>query len=191
MWSRHRPRDHVGIQAHDQSGPPCLPAYHRPFLRLPSGWLRPLRWLPTSAVTCSATSPRSPTPATGVADGNWSACSASRSARCWPAPDPWARSASGPATRPARTWPRSGPAATPDRHLAATRRGDRAPRVGPRRPRRPRSRHRRLAGGPATILTDTSAATGTPPAAPDGRHRRARPCVAAATTATRRFTCSP
>ena len=38
---------------HDQSGSPCLPLHHPPFARLPSGWPRPPRWLPTSAVTCS------------------------------------------------------------------------------------------------------------------------------------------
>jgi hypothetical protein len=52
-------------------------------------------------------------PATGEADGiHWSACSASRSARCWSAPGPWPPLASGPATRPARSWPASGSAAT-------------------------------------------------------------------------------
>jgi hypothetical protein len=105
--------DHVGIPAHDQSGPPCLPAHHLPLLRLPIDWLRPVCWHPISAGVCSATSPRSPTPAAGVADGiHWSACSASRSARCWPARGRWPPSPSGPATRPGRSWPRSGCAAT-------------------------------------------------------------------------------
>jgi hypothetical protein len=63
------PSDHVGIQAHDQSGPPCLPLHHPPFLRLPSGWTRPPRSPPTSAAACSTTLPRSPTHAIGVAGG--------------------------------------------------------------------------------------------------------------------------
>jgi hypothetical protein len=78
--------------------------------RLPSGWLRLLRWRPTSAVACSTASPRSPTPATGVADGTrWARCWPSR---CWLAPDPWPRWVSGPPTRPGRSWPRSGCATT-------------------------------------------------------------------------------
>jgi hypothetical protein len=86
--------------SHDQSGPPCLPAHRPPFLRPPIGWFRRRHWHPTSAVVCSAASPRSPTPASGVADGiNWLACSALRSARCWPARDPWPPSASGPTRR--------------------------------------------------------------------------------------------
>ncbi len=56
--------DHVGVQAHDQSGPPCLPLHRLPFLLLPIGWACPLRWHPTTAVTCSTPSPRSPTHAT-------------------------------------------------------------------------------------------------------------------------------
>jgi hypothetical protein len=57
---------------------------------------------------------------------------------------------------------RAGGAPPPvDGRLALTRRGDRAPRAGLRRPRRPGPRHRRLAGRPAA--TDPAAA-GAPPA---------------------------
>jgi len=41
----------------------------RPFLLLSVGRMRRLRWHLTSAVVCSTTSPRSPTPGIGEADG--------------------------------------------------------------------------------------------------------------------------
>jgi hypothetical protein len=63
------PRDHVGIQAHDYSGPPCLPPHHPPLPRPPSGWPRPYPWHPSSALVCSTTSPRSPIHATDEVDG--------------------------------------------------------------------------------------------------------------------------
>jgi len=36
----------VGIQAHDQTGPPCLPVHHLPFLGLPSGLAAPAALAP-------------------------------------------------------------------------------------------------------------------------------------------------
>jgi hypothetical protein len=99
-WAGTAAGGHVGIEAHDRTGPPCLPLHHHLSLRSPSGWPPPPCWLPASAATWWTTSPRSPTPATGAAGGTrWSACSASRSPPCWPAPSRWPRSPNGPRTR--------------------------------------------------------------------------------------------
>jgi hypothetical protein len=72
--------------------------------------------------------------------------------------------------------------------LAATRRGHRAPRAGPRRSRRVGPGHQPVAGRPAATVEPATAAT--PPAA-GGRGRRREPYAAAVTTAARRSTCSP
>src|SRR6266545_1598697 len=105
--------DHVGVNAHDPAGCPCLPPHHRVSPPPRSGWARPSRWHLTSAAACLTTSPRSPTPGSGAADGTrWARCWPLRSPPCWPAPDPWPRSASGQLTRPGRSWPRSGRDAT-------------------------------------------------------------------------------
>src|SRR4029450_9840449 len=78
------PGDHLGAEAHDQTGPPCLPAHHplspafiRPHPRprtgprallphhpLPPSFTRPPppRSRATSAAVCSTPSPTSPTP---------------------------------------------------------------------------------------------------------------------------------
>jgi predicted transposase YbfD/YdcC len=73
----------------------------------------PVALAPPNAVTCSATSLRSPTHASDAADGTrWARSWPWRSPPCWPAPSPWPRSASGQPTRPGRSWPRSGCAAT-------------------------------------------------------------------------------
>jgi hypothetical protein len=116
-----------------------------------------------------------PDPGIDAADGTrWARCCPWPWPRWWPAPVPWPRSVSGPATRPARCWRRSGCAVTPDRRLAATWRGHRAPRAGPHRRRRPRPCHRCLASCPAATSTGEPA-TGGPLAAPGGRHRRQDP----------------
>ncbi len=190
MWNRHGSRRSCGVEAHDQSGPPCLPLHHLLLRLLPSGWLRPPRWHPTSAMTCSTTSPRSPTHATGGADGtHWSRCWPWRCARCWPARGPWPRSASGPATRPARCWPRWGCAMT------------RGPAPGGHQVRPPCAAC--WAASTPTRSTARSALgwpTSSPRQRPPGRHRQpgrrggrsrstARPCAAPATTAGRRCTC--
>jgi hypothetical protein len=49
------PRDHVGVKAHDQTGPPCLPAVIPHPRGCPAGWSRSPRCHPTSAAAYSAT----------------------------------------------------------------------------------------------------------------------------------------
>ena len=190
MWSRHGSPRSCGIQAHDQTGPPCLPAHHPPLLRSPIGWPRPPRWHPTSAIVCSTTSPRSPTPDTGAADGtHWSrvlgvaVCAVLAGARSLAAIGEWAADAPGPVL--AALGVRRDPL---DRRLAG------------HQGRRPCA-----ACWPASTPTRWTApsALGWPASshhphpATAGTHRRggrsrstARPCAAAATTATRRCTCS-
>jgi NAD(P)-dependent dehydrogenase (short-subunit alcohol dehydrogenase family) len=91
----------------------CLPPYHRPLLPSLVIGTHPGPWSRTSAAACSTTSLVRPIPGSGAADAiHWSACSASRCARCWPGRGPWPPSVSGPATRPARSWPRWGCAIT-------------------------------------------------------------------------------
>jgi hypothetical protein len=69
----------------------------------------PVALAPDQCVVCSTTSPRLPTPATGVAAGTrWARCWPSPSPPCSPAPGPWPRSANGQRTRPGRSWLRSG-----------------------------------------------------------------------------------
>jgi hypothetical protein len=73
-----------------------------PHTLLPTGSPSPSRWHPTGAAACSTTSPISPTHATAAADGTRSARWPWRLPRCWLAPSPWPRSASGQPTRPGR-----------------------------------------------------------------------------------------
>jgi len=99
---------------HSPRGPSCrtpAPSSSHPRGRPAAGHARRAGTRPVPQ-PARATSPRSPTPDSGAADGTrWSPCSAWRSARCRPGRGRWPRSASGPLMRLGRCWPRSGYAA--------------------------------------------------------------------------------
>ena len=175
------------VESHDQTGPDrrACPS-SSPSPRSPSGWPRPPRWPPTSATACSTTSPRSPTPDTGAADGTrWSpcfgvtVCAVLAGARSLAAIGEWAADAPRP--------------------VLAALGVRRHPLTGAFRPPGEATVRRVLACVDPDALDQVIGAWlagRQPPHRPDGHCRggrsrsTARPCAAAATTSTRRCTCS-